>query len=86
MTNSKYVTLALIEGELSTITVEAADDGEDLLLFAPNAATVARALTALRRAYPTNLIRVAGQAGNFVDVVQTGQHLAALQATYQPAG
>lgn len=85
MTNSKYVTLALIEGELSTITVEAADDGEDLLLHAPNAAMVARALKALRRAYPTNLIRVSGQAGNFVDVVQTEQHLAGLRATYQQA-
>jgi hypothetical protein len=43
MSNGKYVTLAKMEGEISSITVERADAGEDLLLHTPSGAMTARA-------------------------------------------
>ena len=69
---SSQDTRAVMEGELSTITVERPDGSVDLLVHTSDAAMTERTRQALRIAYPTNLIRVSGKAGNSVEVVQNG--------------
>ena len=41
--------LAVMEGELTSITVKGADSGEDLLVFVPTGPMAARAVAALRQ-------------------------------------
>ena len=82
MKNSDSLTLGRIKGELSTITVEVDDDAEHLVVHVATGPMVFRAVEALRRAYPTNVIRTAGPDGNFMHIVQTAEQFESLKAVY----
>ena len=84
MSNSKHVTLALMEGELSAITVEFPDGGEELRLFAADVEMVERAVEALRRSYPGSVIRVTRPGGSVMHVMQTGPQIDVLRKRHSP--
>lgn len=82
-TFGKYTSLALMEGELASITVKEADAGEDLLVFVPSGPMTERAVAALRLRYPTNqIVEKGARPGVVIHVVQTMQDFAALQAAH----
>ncbi|MGP3508663.1 hypothetical protein [Paracidovorax citrulli] len=77
----KYTTLAVMQGELTAITVKEACAGQDLLFYVPSGAMSIGAVSALRVAYPTNEIWEKGsRPGVVIHAVQTKQHFDALQA------
>ncbi len=83
MTYSQRVTLMLMEGELIQITVLGAEADEDLVLYAPDSPMAQRAVSALRRSYPTHQIVEKGQRpGAVIHAVQTAQALAAGPAAH----
>ncbi len=81
--NGKYTTLAVMEGELTSITVKGSDLGEDLPVFVPTGQMAARAVAALRLGHPTSQIVEKGvRPGVVIHGVQTMQDFAALQAAH----
>lgn len=78
MSNGNHTTLAMMEGELRTITVEAADASESLVTYAAPGEMTARTVSALRMAYPSSRIVETGSPSGAV--IHAVQDLAALHA------
>ena len=83
MSNGNHTTLAIMSGELRTITVEAAVAGEDLVVHAAPGAMTTRAVSALRAAYPAaRIVETGSSPGAVIHVVQAPHDMAALQAAH----
>lgn len=80
MENSEHVTRAIMEGELTSLTVLAANDEQEFVVYAPVGPLTTRAIAALRLAYPTNRIVENGQRPGVV--VHAVQSLHGLNALY----
>jgi len=73
--NGRHTTLAVMEGELTAITVK--NSGDELLVFAPTGPMTAIVVAALRRAYPTNqIVEKSSRPGVVIHGVQTMQGFA----------
>jgi len=86
MSNGKHTTLSIMTGELRTITVEAADAGEDLVMHATPGAMATRTISAVRKAYPASrIVETGSPTGAVVHGAQTPADFAALQSAYGSA-